>query len=91
MDLFLENQSSPTILVYYEKVNFRVSTKLTHNCKSYQLNIFMEQPLFICILGDFPESLYDRNLLSDNKSLNKLKTYPWKEPHEIFYLLQLKM
>ena len=36
------------------------------------------------ILGDFPGSLYDRSLLSDNKSLNMLKTYPWEEPHEIF-------
>ena len=41
----------------------------------------------LSILGDFPGSLYDRNLLSDNKSLNMLKTYPWEEPHEIFQLL----
>ena len=83
MDLFLENKSLPTILVYYEKVNFRVSTKLTHNCKSYRLNISVGQAL-LCILGDFPGSLYDRSLLSDNKSLNMLKTYSWEEPHEIF-------
>ena len=39
---------------------------------------------------DFPGSLYDSlfcQLITQpfNKSLSMLKTYPWEEPHEIFF------
>ena len=40
--LFRKIYKSPTILVYYEKVNFTVSTKLVHSCKSYELSRFWD-------------------------------------------------
>ena len=41
-----DHERTPSTLVYYKKHDFKVSTQLAQNCKSYRLRIFGTGPLY---------------------------------------------